>query len=394
MLEAVIGITAGLLLTALLAVAPPSRRSGPQRRALAGAGLVYAVLVVPLAVRSGVVAWSLLALAALLAATVAVAWWAGRRAPAESSQGEALQALVATGLLAAVLAGAGQTLSLLSRVDPRATIIVVAAVAVLAALLGRLAGTVRAASAAVTALAIAVVPVMAIGLFLGDPGGLATATVPVPGPTLGAAVSLAVVLLVLAAADPLLAARTADASGATVARGAAILAVLVLLLGVGLLLFFDGSIIGPSLQLFTLPANLDVVPGPMLLLLLALTLLLAASAAALLAAVAGVAPASSIPAWTIGCAAVAVVIALLGAPVEALLVSSALLAAGLAGGLLPGGAGRTGIVAGAGAAAVAVVGLALLGDLRLGWPTAIGVVLVAVVSVVAGRVGSPAVAAG
>ena len=71
---------------------------------------------------------------------------------------------------------------------------------------------------------------------------------------------MAVVLLVLGAVDPILRASLADHP----VRALAGLLAVVLLGGGGLLMFYAGSIISPSLQFSTLVANLDIVPGPML----------------------------------------------------------------------------------------------------------------------------------
>lgn len=384
LVEAVLGVTVGLLLTVVLSFLG-KRDTSPlrQRRAIVS-GLIYAVIVVPLVVRSGMTLVGLALTAALLCLPFAGALLAGRlNLPAPSGW---FALLVPLGLAGVVVIASGQTLAVMGLLDPRMVVIAVAALAVLVTVGGGLIGVLKVTSWAVWLMIVPVILAVVLGFAISSPGAAVSATVGVPGPGAGQWLSMAVVLLVLGAVDPILRASLADHP----VRALAGLLAVVLLGGGGLLMFYAGSIISPSLQFSTLVANLDIVPGPMLLLLTVFTVLFVGALASVLQSAGEQVDIAKPPLVAVALVVGAVILAMLGAGLEHLAVVAGLLAAGQTGAGVA-GAGRVGrseraswvVLA---AAALATVVLAVTSQLAFGWAAVAAVVILAAIGWAAGRV--------
>jgi hypothetical protein len=395
LLEAVLAVAATVFLALVVGAVSSGRAPRPGRGAVVR-GLVYVALVAPSALAVGMTLPVLLGLAALLCLPLVAARAATRPAfrPGDAGPAAALaRAVVATGLVTVVLCGAGQSVALLGRVDPRTTVVLIAASAAGVALVGRLVGSARVGLWAALLLLPTVALVLAAGIALGSPGDLVDPAVTVPGPSAVQWLAWALVLPALGWADPALNRAVAGASRPQVLRIAAILLAYVLVAGLGLLLLLGGAVIGPSMQLFALPANLGVIPGPVFAVLLGVSFAAVAVVAALLAAAhagisaAGTVPGSSGPVPVLVMAILGVVGALVTGAPQAVTVVAALVAAALVGCEVvrrpsPRPA-PPGLVAGVAAAAVASVALGLAGQLTFGGPVVVALGTVAAVAAAA-----------
>jgi hypothetical protein len=386
LLEAVIGITLGLLLVALVAITAPAQPgAGVWRRGVAAAGLIPATLAVPLAVERGVdllgVVLLILVVAGALLAAHLQASRVGASAGPSSPVVVALRVAVATGVTVMLVTAAAQTLSIVARVEWRVVAISIAAVAALVVLAAGRVGAARSGGWAIGLLLVLAVLVLAIGAFLGSPAGALGSTVEVEGLGVGQWAALALAVILTAAMSPGTRGMARRAGSPGVVRGILLVSGTLLLAGFGLLMLFDGSIVGPSLQLSTLPANIDAVPGPMLVVLATLTVVFTASCALTLA---GLDPheasgddadhTAMSASGSIMVAAVAlagVLIALTGPGVErALIMTGVLAAVGVA---LDRGGSTVSVpaaVVGLAVGLLCVVALVATDQLALGWPAA------------------------
>lgn len=381
LLEAVAGASLGLFAALALAWTAIPRDSDSKPRGVLVAGLVYGLIAIPVVVGAGLDLLNLVLVASLLLLPVLSARLGARPASGVPHPPVARVAstLVAVGLLSVVLIAAGQTLSLFGRLDPRAGILLVAGAALAVVIIAGAHGAGRVGFWAALALLVPLLVVIALAALLGSPDDLVAPVILVAGPTAAQWLALAVAFIALGRADPGLRALGTGPALESVFTFIAAMLAMVLAFGVAMLVLLGGSTLGPSLQLFTVPANLDAVPGPMLIVVAVLALLFIAMAAAVLAGPAG--PPSSRPelAVVVGAAAA---IAIAGPGLERVAIVTAVLAASLV--VVP----RTGagLAVGLGAAAVASAVLAVAGELRFGWAAAGAIVLVAVVSAVAGSV--------
>ncbi|AVL99312.1 hypothetical protein C6V83_02375 [Gordonia iterans] len=312
---------------------------------------------------------------------------------------------VSTGITAVLLISAGQTLSLLSRLDPRIIVLAITVVAGYLVYAQQLAATHRIGSTAMWFMIVPVVLSLAVGFYLGGPGVVASPVRLVDGLSASAGVGIAVVMIVIGWADNTL--RTSALVGRwsrpRTLGGAVIIVALIV---IGMMMLLGGAVLVPSMEFFTIPANLDMLPGLAGLMLMIHTILFTAFVAHALsgAARAGLpvdpgpadpvsaddepnsesgAPPSEFavaPSWLTAAAVVAAALALfdVGAPVLLLLV--ALVAAALMGAQLAGSGGDLGIAAGIVVAVVAAIVLLATGVAALGWWTSLAIVVTASVA--------------
>lgn len=290
LLEAVAGLTLALLIAALAVhrtAATP--KPGTMRRGAMIAVLLYGILAVGPLIGAGLTwagALGLLALVCLpvvgmlgatrlggtrlgatrLGATDLGATDLGRDAGQAgwAGPGGAVAAwarrLVGVGLASAMLVAAGQTLAMIALVDPRAVIVVLAAFAVLLVAGGGAGASSRVGSLAMWLLLVPVAVALGLGTYLGHADQVLRAIIEVPGPSPWRVLALAVALLLIGAGDPGL--RAAQAPGVGPAFRVLIgPLVAIVLMSLGLLMFFGGAIIAPSMQFFVVPANVNLVPG-------------------------------------------------------------------------------------------------------------------------------------
>lgn len=382
--EAVLGITVALLL-AVLAVyrSKKSPSSGVAFRGGMIAVLLYGVIGAQVLVTRGLTIVGLVLLLVMLALPVAGMVLADRLGRIEGPAADAGRAIVGVGLAAAMLIAAGQTLAMLGLVDPRTTVVVIALVTGLLVALDGLRASGRIGSLAVWLLIVPILLCLALGVMLGSFGQAVNSIIVTPGVSVAAVVCLCVAFLVLGAADAaLVASRGGGGSGgwSPVRLLAAVFAVVVLLV-FGMLMFFGGAILAPTVQFFVVPANLNALPGLAGVILAILTLLFAAFVASCLGGVGQVFAGGAGPhprAVAVG-AVVAAAVALVDPGLGQVVIVAALVAAAVAGARAERGV-RVGLVVVVVAAAV----LALTGTLEWGWWSALGIVVVAL----AARLGS------
>lgn len=397
--EAVLGITVGLLL-AVLAVYRTAK--APKAGALARGGMItvllYAVIASQVLVTDGLTIIGLVLLLVMVCVPVGGMLLAERGAPAlTGSAATATRVVVSIGLAAAMLIAAAQTLSMLSLVDPRTLVVVLAAVAGLLVALDGLRASGRIGSLAVWLLIVPILLSLALGFLLGTIGQAVSPIIRTGGVPVATVVCLIVTFVVLGAADGGLAASHRLGGWSPVRVLGAVFLVVILIV-VGLLMFFGGAIIAPSVQFFVIPANLNAIPGPAGLILAVLTLLFAALVASALAGLLPVAgesaatpaePAVAAPAR----AEVRLVAAGAGAAVLVALVNPGMdwmvIAASLAAAALAVATSERGVRIGLAGAVVLVVVLTLTGTMSWGWWPALAVVAVAAVSRVASGRSAP-----
>lgn len=396
---AVAGITVGLLVVVLAAARtgkPPT--AGVLRRGGMAALLVYPVIAVPVFVHSGMTVLGLVLLVMVMTLPLLAMMVADRRGGRPRGQAEAIVGAVAgTGLAAAVLIAAGQTVSLIGRVDPRAVVVIVAVVAGLLVAGQGLAASSRISSVAMWLTIVFVVVSLALGFLLGGVGEVFSPIVVTDGPASLHVVAVAVALFVLGWADHGL--RTLHAVGDwplwRVFAGTGVVVVLILL---GQLMFLGGSVIAPSLQFFVVPANLDILPLLAAVVLALLTVVFAALVAAVLAGVGALgAPGGGLavsPGWVAASAALAALVALIDPGSEQVVVAGSLVAAALVGAQLGMGDRTRGVFVGAFTALAAGVVLALTATFQLSGGFVVAVVVVVAVAALATGVTEPGDARG
>lgn len=368
LLEAVLGITVGLLLL-VLAVYRTKRppKAGVMRRAGMVALLVYAVIAAQVLVRDGMTWLGVL----LLLGLMVLAWaasLASRRASPRGTVITWLQVAVGTGVAAAVLVAAGQTLSMVGIVDPRIVVVVVAVVTGILVAGEKLAGSGRIGSLAMWLLIIPVLIALALGGLLGDPAQALRPIIDVSGPSWAQVIGLIVAFVAIGRADPGLSTTVAGEPAAPT-RSLIGAGLVVLLICIGLLMFFGGAILAPSMQFFVVPANIDALPGLAAVLIAVLTVLFAGLLAT---ALGGVGALTGNTRRLAGATAVAVVLALINPGFDWIVVATSMIAAAWIG-----SRSQRGAVVGLGAAVVAIVALTISGHMVFGWQAAVANIVVA-----------------
>lgn len=377
--EAVLGITVALLL-AVLAVYRTKKApsSGVAFRGGVIATLLYGIVAAQVLVTDGLTIIGLVLLLVLLAMPVAGMVLADRMGRVEGAAATAGRAAVGVGLAAAMLIAAGQTLAMLGLVDPRTTVVVIALVTGLLVALEGLRASGRISSLALWLLIVPILLCLALGILLGSFGQAVNSIIVTPGLSIAAFICLLVAFLVLGAADAALAASRAEGGWSPVRLLGVVFAVVVLLV-LGMLMFFGGAVLAPTVQFFVVPANLNALPGLAGVILAILALLFAAFVASSLAGVgaaAGQVPGSAGHTRAVAVGAVcAAALALIDPGMGQVVVFVALVAAAVA-------AGRSerGVRAGLIAALVGIVVLVLAGALGWGWWSALAIVAVALVA--------------
>lgn len=376
LLEAVLGITIGLLL-AIVAVYRTRGpvKAGSLRRAGMAAVLVYVVIAAPILVQTGLTWWGLLVLLVLAALPVVGMLAAKGRSSEQGVAGQWARLLVGVGLCAAMLIAAGQTLSLVSLLDPRMLVVVIAVVTGLLVAQDALAASGRIGSLAMWLMIVPVLICLALGFLLGDPGQAVSPIIEVTGPSPWTILALAVGFLVLGWADAGLAAshQRGGWSPVRVLGGAF---AIVILIAVGLLMFFGGAILAPSMQFFVVPANINAVPGLAAALFAVLTVLFTALVAAQLG---GMRTGGAPTRWLAIGATAAVVLALLDPGLEWVVTASALAAASLV------ARSNRGTSVGLVVAALAAAVLTLTGHMDFGWQFLAATLVVLGVSALSGK---------
>lgn len=376
LLEAVLGITIGLI----LAIVAVYRTRGPVkpgslRRAGMAAVLVYVVIAAPILVQTGLIWWGLLVLLVLAALPVVGMLAARGRSSEHGAAGQWARLLVGVGLCAAMLIAAGQTLSLVSLLDPRMLVVVIAVVTGLLVAQDALAASGRIGSLAMWLMIVPVLICLALGFLLGDAGQTVSPIIEVTGPSPWTILALAAGFVVLGWADAGLAASHQQGGWSPVRVLGGAFAIVVLI-AVGLLMFFGGAIWAPSMQFFVVPANINAVPGLAGALFAVLTVLFAALVAAQLG---GMSAGETPTRWLAIGATAAVVLALLDPGLEWVVTASALAAASLVARFSRGTS--VGLVL----AALAAAGLTLTGHMDFGWQFLAAVLTVLVVSALSGK---------
>ncbi|WP_298441153.1 hypothetical protein [Gordonia sp. (in: high G+C Gram-positive bacteria)] len=416
-LEASLAVAVGLLIVTWAAFrSTGAPTAGAMRRGGMAVVLVYAVLAVPLLASSGLALAGLAVLVVVIALAFAAGVVALRRSigddgrPRPETAGERYaRCAVSVGMTAVLLIAAAQTLSLLSRLDPRIIVLALTVVAGWLVVAQGLAATHRIGSTAMWFMIVPVVASLALGFYLGGPGVVADPIRLVDGVSAASAVGLAVVLVVLGWADGAL--RTSALLGSwsrpRVLGGALGVVILIVL---GLLMLLGGAILVPSMEFFTVPANLDMLPGLAGVVLAVLTVVFTALIAHTLSAAAGAvgvtspadAPAAdddrqpdsalALPAeWVLGAAIVAAALALIDVGAPVLLLCTALVAAAVTGAQLAGPRiGAPGVTVGIAVAVVAAIVLAATGQREIGWWTSLAIVVTAAAAFAAARLTAPA----
>ena len=369
--EAVVGITVGLLL-AVLAVYRTAK--APSAGVLARGGMIavllYGIVAAGVLVTEGLTFVGMVLLLVMLCLPVAGMLFAGRGPRVTGPPAEVARAIVSVGLAAAMLIAAAQTLSLLSLVDPRTLVVVLAVVTGLLVAVEGTRSSGRISSLAVWLLIVPILISLALGFLLGNIGQAVSPIIVTSGLPLAVVVCLMVAFLVLGTADAALAAsnRIGDWSPVRVLGGVFLV---VLLIVFGLLMFFGGAVVAPSVQFFVVPANIDALPGLAGVLLAVLTLLFAAVVANALAGLRPTAEAASVRLLA-GGAAAAVVIALVNPGLDWVVIATSLAAASVSLATT-----ARGVLGGLVLAGVLVVVLTITSMMTWGWWPALAIVVVA-----------------
>jgi hypothetical protein len=371
--EAVLGISIGLLL-AVFAVYRTTKApsTGVLRRAGMIGLLVYALIAAQVLVRQGMT-WIGTLLLLVLLGVVTFAALAGRSRAAQGPTADWARRLVGVGLTAAMLIAAGQTLSMVGLVDPRVVVVVVAVLAGLLVAREALVASGRTGSLAMWLMIVPVLISLALGVLLGDPGQAASPIIEVTGVQWASALGLVVAFIALGWSDPGLAANGEGRTGVPTRMlvGAGLV---VLLICAGLLMFFGGAVLAPSMQFFVVPANIDALPGLAGVLIAVLTVLFTALVASTLS---GVRHLDDGVRWTAIGAVAAVVLALFDPGLDWVVLATSLVAASLLGSRV-----ERGTQVGLAVATVGVVVLSWTGHMTFGWQSAGAIALVAAAAAV------------
>ena len=393
----VLGITAGLLIAVLAAFrTKKSPSAGVLGRGGIAALFVYAVIAAPVIAYGGMTLFGLLVLVVILGLPVLALVCSARIKAEAGGQAEVIvRGLVGTGLAAVMLIAGGQTIAMLSLVDPRVVVVVIAVVAGLLVAGQGLAASSRVGSIAVWLMVIPILISLALGFLLGSPSKATSPIVMTDGLSMIHVAALALAVIAVGWGDNAVRAlRGAGGWSPMVMLGGVI--AIVVLIGFGQLMFFGGVTVAPSLQFFTVPANIDLVPGLAAVIFAVLSTLFAALVASAFGGVAAlpfpedrVMPGK----WVGPSAVIAVVVALLPVGAEHVLVAASLIGASLLGAQLGSGATSRGIMIGLGVAAAGFVVLAVTGQLGLGFGTIAATAAVVVAAAMAARSGGAGAAA-
>ena len=417
LLEASLGLTVGLLVVVLAAFrSGRSPRPGVTRRAAMMGLLTYAIIAAPVLTVSGMTALGMIVLVVIVALALAGSLLSRRFAPISDGPAHGyVQGLVGSGVAAILLIAAAQTLSLISRVDPRVLVLVLGVVVALLVAGQGLAASGRIGSVAMWLMIVPIVISLALGFLLGDVSAVVSpirigAEIPYV-----AILAVAVAIFALGWVDGGLRATNAVGHWSPL-RVLIWVAVVIVAIILGLLMFLGGIIFAPSMEFFVVPANIDALPGLAGVLLAVLTVMFAALVAGVLAGVgalpggvragvgaqagARVGDESSVraaepdgdeaavpvaSAWVWTGAGIAIVVALIDPGSQQLVVGAGLLAAGLIGAQVSRARSAAGVIAGVLSTIVAIVVLALLDQLRLGWGSIVATLLVCLLAFLAGR---------
>ncbi|MBP7972207.1 MAG: hypothetical protein WBB44_06215 [Candidatus Nanopelagicales bacterium] len=413
-LEATLGITVGLIVAAIAAFrSKPVPGAGTFRRAAMLGILTYAVIAAPTFTPPGMSVLGMIALLVVVGLALAGSLLAPQLVAPQPVAQRGVQGLVGTGVAAILLIAAGQTLALLSRLDPRVIVVVVAVTAALLVAGQGLVASSRISSVAMWLLIVPILIALALGFLLGNVSVLASPSRIGDGTPWVAILAVALLIFALGWVDNSLLAGRRAGKWSPLRVLVWVVVVLVLVL-VGLLMFFGGVMFAPSMEFFVVPANIDALPGLAGVLLAIVTVLFAALVANALTGVGGLgldtqpqsspAEASSSgavadstvaaepnvtvrPIWVWGSAAVAVIVALIDPGSQAILIAVGLLAAALVGAQVGGGDAARGAITGLVATLVGVVVLVVIGRLELGWASIIVTFAVALVGFLVGRFG-------
>ena len=417
LLEASLGLTVGLLVVVLAAFrSGRSPRPGVTRRAAMMGLLTYAIIAAPVLTVSGMTALGMIVLVVIVALALAGSLLSRRFAPISDGPAHGyVQGLVGSGVAAILLIAAAQTLSLISRVDPRVLVLVLGVVVALLVAGQGLAASGRIGSVAMWLMIVPIVISLALGFLLGDVSAVVSpirigAEIPYV-----AILAVAVAIFALGWVDGGLRATNAVGRWSPL-RVLIWVAVVIVAIILGLLMFLGGIVFAPSMEFFVVPANIDALPGLAGVLLAVLTVMFAALVAGVLAGVgalpggvragvgaqagARVGDESSVraaepdgdeaavpvaSAWVWTGAGIAIVVALIDPGSQQLVVGAGLLAAGLIGAQVSRARSAAGVIAGVVSTIVAIVVLALLDQLRLGWGSIVATLLVSLLALLAGR---------
>ncbi len=391
---ATLGLTLGLIVFVLSAY---RTRKEPNAAVIRRGGmtalLVYAIIAAPVLARTGLTLLGLLISIVFLALPLAATTMAQRYGESTAPPSAAVRAIVGTGLAAFTLIAAGQTIALVAGLDPRAVVLAVAVMAALVVCGQGLAGTSRAGSIALWLTILPILICLALGLGLGSASELIPPLIETATPPVGQIVALGVAFLALGWADHGLAALHVAGQWGTrwslVARVFLGTAVIVVLIGLGLLMFLGGAILAPSLQFFVVPANLDILPIAVVLLMAIAATLFTAMVAVILGGVGALGGEGGLTIsirWVVVSAAVAAAIALVNPASDHVVVVASLAGAALLGADLGRGNTVKAIVVGLPLALVAAVVMGLTGSLDFGWTTVLAAAVVAVVAAATARV--------
>ena len=419
LLEASLGLTVGLLVVVLAAFrSGRSPRPGVTRRAAMMGLLTYAIIAAPVLTVSGMTALGMIVLVVIVALALAGSLLSRRFAPISDGPAHGyVQGLVGSGVAAILLIAAAQTLSLISRVDPRVLVLVLGVVVALLVAGQGLAASGRIGSVAMWLMIVPIVISLALGFLLGDVSAVVS---PIRiGAEIPYVAILAVAIFALGWVDGGLRATNAVGHWSPL-RVLIWVAVVIVAIILGLLMFLGGIVFAPSMEFFVVPANIDALPGLAGVLLAVLTVMFAALVAGVLAGVgalpggvragvgaqagarvgARVGDESSVraaepdgdeaavpvaSAWVWTGAGIAIVVALIDPGSQQLVVGAGLLAAGLIGAQVSRARSAAGVIAGVVSTIVAIVVLALLDQLRLGWGSIVATLLVSLLALLAGR---------
>lgn len=416
LLEMTIGITVGLIIVAIAAYRSKQAPSTGVLRRNAMLGLLtYAVIAVPVFTPTGMTVVGLVGLLIVVVLAFLGASLAGRfanvgqRDDGQHDGGSYVQALASTGVAAVLLIATGQTLALVSRVDPRVIVVVIGLIAALLVAGQGLVASSRISSLAVWLLLVPIFISLALGFGL---GGVSVVFAPIrviDAAPIAAIVAVAIAVFLLGWADNSLAV-TASIGRWSPIRVLTWTFLVLLLVCVGLLMFFGGAIFAPSMEFFVVPSNIDALPGLAAILLAVLTVLFAALVANALAAAgllgrSAVAPSVPIDAqdqqfmpesssfaveksWVWISAAIAIVVALVNPSADRVLVFSALVAAAVVGSQMADGDRTRSAFAGLIVAVLLTIVLAIAGQLQLGWWSIAAMAVTVIVAFVVGRAGT------
>lgn len=411
LLEMAIGITLGLVILAVAAYrSNKAPTPGVLRRNAMLALLTYAVIAAPVFTPTGMTVVGLVGLLIVVVLAFLGASLAGRF-NADSDQGGAqyVQALVSTGVAAILLIATGQTISLVSRVDPRVVVIVIGVIAAMLVAAQGLVASSRISSLTVWLLLVPIFISLALGFGLGNVAVVFSPIRVIEAAPIPAILAVAVAVFLLGWADNSLAATARIARWSPI-RVLSWTVVVLLAVFVGMLMFFGGAIFAPSMEFFVVPANIDALPGLAAVLLAVLTVLFAALVANALAS-AGMlgsdkptaAQDSESPddelalndprfavdkVWVWVPAAAAIVVALIDPTSGRVLVFTALVAAAVVGSQLAQGDRVRAALAGLIVAVLLTIVLGVAGQLQLGWWAIAAMVVTVLVAFAVGRAGA------